>query len=567
MKRFLSIMLALVLLVSMFAVTAVAFADDSTGDVGDDSQTPARDVTFKADAFDQYVYNAEGADDFYLEMDSNFMFENKWWEDAAKVHEIFDGINYRVQPKEELKDEDGNDKTEKYTVHYDYANPAEGEKYTDSTEPANGQYVETQHFRLPSAPTAKTHKEPAEAADGEEQKDVPNAYFAGWKITLGVPQTDEDNTDAPTDTELDELPVHLQGVFAANTDIAMPASDITVTAVWVENESDESEQQAKDMVIPDDVIYLLYVSPSGAITQDHQDWSRCLVTGTFSLTTEGEWNFRFAVVDGEKASKSGYTFDEDDILASTFDDAQAIIDQANENHEKVDTTALKNADRTLKFRVMDTTNPQVGLTDAQNNKQRDGLTVGTTYTIPTSAKSTDASSTTFTYKVYKQVGNGVAGADDEGWILIFDYKTRVVTEGYENCISTGGVITPLAEDVTDHDMYKIVYSAVDAYGYPGVKEHGDDEEPSTEEYKPVLLLRVYASATDPSTSIAIEAWKIVLYVIAGLSLIGIIVLLCIKPKQQTADARYNGSGNSAASDTDTDTESIKTEQDTDETNN
>lgn len=546
MKKFLSILIALLLLVVTFAATTAAIAEEPSA--GDDSEPVQRTVTFNADNFRKYVTQYQGEEgaysgnDFYLEMSTNFMFANKWWEDTDKVHEIFDGINYRYQPKDEPKDAEGNDKTAQYKVVYkggDYA----ADNYN---APTTSDKYETEHFRLPAAPQAKSHLEPAEPVEGEEQNTVFDAYFAGWEITLGVEQESEDEVDGAA---LEELPSHLQGLFAANTEIAMPASDITITAKWVFNEDETSEQKAKDSVIPNDVIYVLYVNSNGAVTQDMQEWSRCLVTSTFSLTSEGEWNFRFAVVDGAKASKSSYTFDEDDILADTFDDAQKVIDQANESKLPVDDKQVAAADCTLKYRTMDTTHPQVDLSETQKNKQVDGLTVGTTYSVSSYSLSiTDASSTTTTYVVYKQVGKNVKGADDDGWLLIFDDSTKTVTEGYENCISTSGVITPLEQDVIDGYVYKIVFSVTDAYGHYGVKKVSGDAEPSTEEEHPTLLLRVNPKAGDVSRHKTIEAWKIVLYVVAGLSFVGIIVLLCIKPKQERADARYNASNSNAPSD-------------------
>ncbi len=526
MKRFLSILIALAMLVGIFAMTAVAFAEPTTpsesGDGDDAPAEEARHLTFNVSKFKEYVVAEQG--DFYLEMDRSFMFENKWWEDSSKVHEIFDGINYRVQPKENLKDEEGNDKTTKYTVKYDG-----GEHCAeDYTVPSDGEYVDTQHFKLPTAPSAATHKvEPAE--EGGEEENVPY-YFAGWRITA--------EGDA-------QLPVHLEGLFDAGANIAMPETNITVTAEWTENKED-----ADNSVKPDDKIYLLYVSPSGSTTEDMKDWSRCLVTSTFSLTTDGEWNFRFAVVDGEAASESGYTFDYDDVIATTFDEAQKIIDEANDAQAVVDDALVKENDCTLTFRTKDTVNPEIKLSTSQENKQNDGLTVGTTYSVSTSLDITDCSGTTVTYIVYKKVGSDVEGADSEGWLQIYDSKSREVAEGYEytsdgsnpkGCISSGGVITPLQEDVTGEDVYKIVYTVVDNYGNHGVRKVSDGESASTDEYHPTMLLKVNAAPVNPANGVKIEAWKIVLYVIAGLSAVGIIVLLFIKPKQQTSDARYNAS--------------------------
>ncbi len=559
MKRFLSILIALVMLVSMFAVSAVAIAEEQSTPPATEDDTPeAREVTFDPDAFRQYVKT----DDLpqALEMDRSFMLENKWWEDADKVNAIFNGINYRVQPKEELKDEEGNDKTVKYVVHYVVDGEVVAENYT---VPADAEYVDTQHFKLPTTPTIGTHKEtvqPQEDEDGEAtEKDVPNAYFAGWQITLGyTPETSGDDNGEVEGTALETLPAHLDGVFASGAEIAMPAENITVTAVFK-----DTEEEAKSAVNkPDDKLYLLYVSPSGASTEDSKDWSRCLVTSTFSLTSEGEWNFRFAVVDGEKASQSGYSFDWDDVLATSYDNIEKIIEEAESNGTSVNEKEVKAQDCTLTFRTKDTTAPQIKLSTTQENKQVDGLTVGTTYSVSTSLDITDCSSTTVTYVVYKQVGADKEGADDEGWLQIYDSKTREVAEGYEDNISTSGVITPLDEDVTGKNVYKIVYTVVDSFGNHGVQKVSGDEVVGTDEYHPTMLLKVSREPVAPNTKT--EAWKIVLYVIAGLSALGIIVLLCIKPKEQKADARYNVAiaGNTDSTDSSDSTEETDKDDDT-----
>ena len=510
MKRFLSILIAFALLISLFTVAAVAFAEEPSG--GEPSPAPEteREVGFDFAKFKGYVMDrmddegeADGQD-FYLEMSRSFMFANKWWNDANKVHEIFPGINYT-----RLSAEDTTDKA-KHKVTYVIDGSAEGERAPTVDE--NG-YAETAHYKLGSAP---------KAAEGK--------FFNGWLVSY----------DGQPDW---------------STDIHYNAADVTVTATWVDSEDDVSLRPA------DDVIYLLYVSSSGSTTQDMKDWSRCLVTSTFSLTSSGPWSFRFAVVDGEKAGESGYSFDEKDMLATSFDAAQKVIDDANAASTAVNNDDVDAVDGTMTFRTKDTTAPQVDLSSTQKTKVTDGLTVGTTYSISTSLDITDASGTTVTYLVYKKVADGTEGATD-GWLQIYDSNTRKVTEGYETssdgtnakgCISTSGVITPIDEDVTGENVYKIVYSVKDTYGNKGVKVTAAGETASTEEFHPEMLLKVNAAPVNGETATSIEAWKIVLYVIAGLSAVGIIVLLCVNPKPQTADARYNANAADNAQPADTET--------------
>lgn len=507
MKRFLSILIVLALMVSLFAVGAVAFAEDSH----DEETGPSHKVTFNFDKFKQYVLDVDR--DYYLEMDSKFMLNNKWWQDAAKVQEIFTGINYRVQPAEDIKDEDGNEKTEpKYTVHYAEYDATK----TDDTAPSDESWLETRHFDLPRAPQAKLNEPAEEGAEG-----TPVAYFAGWKIEATEPSN--------------ELPVCLQGTFAAGATIAMPAFDITVTGVWK-----ETEEEAKDEVKPDDVIWLLYVSPSGSVTDDMDNWSRQRVTSSINLASEGEWNFRFAVVDGAKvAASSDYTFKYDDVLTTTYAEVEKLIEQADAEGTTVDDAAAEAVNGTLTYYVQDTTAPKAELSASQIKTTDEGLTVGTAYSISTSLDVTDCSSYDVTYIVYKKVGTAVVGADSEGWLQIYDSKKAEVAEGYENNITTGGVITPLDEDVTGDSVYKIVYTVVDRVsGKQAVKDTLGNAE-TTEEYHPTMLLKVKANPDDASAAASVNVWKIVLYVIAGLSAVGIIVLLFVKPKQVKADARYN----------------------------
>lgn len=269
-------------------------------------------------------------------------------------------------------------------------------------------------------------------------------------------------------------------------------------------DDEENEEGEEEVVTPNDKIYVEYCRPS----DDPRDseWQTCAVTSTFSMTTAGDWYFRYAVVDGAKASEKSYTFDSADVLARSV--------AFNRN-------------------AKDTTNPVIELSNSMKDKHNAGLTSGTNYTVPTSLTVTDSSSTKTTYVVYKHVGSSVEGAEN-GWILIYDSKTSTVTEGYEDSISTTGTIKPTDDDVIGDFMYKIVYSVVDAYGNYGVKTAGDENE-----YHPELLLKVSFAPTEDTTNV--EAWKIVLYVIAGISAIGIAVLLCIKPKTEKADGRYNAS--------------------------
>lgn len=491
MKKVLSLIIALILVFSMFAVSVMAFAEETDttppteagGEQGEgegEEEAPKYEhpeVIFHEDVFFEKVFKSHP---FTIEMSKNFMLDLDWLKDEELVKSIFEGINYSVLPDEDLEG-----KETEYTLSYNKGEHAA----SNVTVAGNKQYKETQHVTLAKAISAE---------DGYK--------FAGWKLTIGEQEQDK--------------------LYQPEEVISMPASDVTVTAQWV------SEDEELEEVIHNDKIYVLYCSPSSDPRDEMKDWSVCAVSSTFSLTTAGYWLFRFAVVDGNAAAESGYSFNYDDVLATTYDNVQKAIDDEN---PEVDPDKLPNY--TLWSYSVDTTNPTAKLSDTMNNKVRDGLTVGTSYSISTSLTIEDCSSTTVTYVVYKKVGN-VEGAVD-GWIQIYDSKTREVVEGYEDCISTSGSITPLEEDVSEDAVYRIVYSVVDSFGLYAVEEGTD----STEEFHPTMELFVKAKAKTNEEK-KIEAWKIVLYVIAGLSAAGIVVLLCIKPKQEVVgDTRVGNAAN------------------------
>ncbi len=245
-------------------------------------------------------------------------------------------------------------------------------------------------------------------------------------------------------------------------------------------EDDEGYKDEKDNL---DKIYIEYRTPSEDPREEKWGDAK-LVTSTFSVNTSGWWTFRYLIKDKN---------DKELARSSSF---------------------VRYAE--------DLTNPVVDLSDSMKNKAKDGLTSGITYSISTSLSITDSSSTTVTYIVEKLV-KGV-------WTKIYDSESKEVTKGYENNISTSGVITPVDNDINKDKtpVYKITYTVVDSYGFEGVSS-GENQV----EFHPELLLFVNAPEGTEKQAQKIEAWKIVLYVIAGLSAVGIVVLLCIKPKQAT----------------------------------
>ncbi len=239
-----------------------------------------------------------------------------------------------------------------------------------------------------------------------------------------------------------------------------------------------------------DKIFVEYCSPS----KDSKDtWNCTDASKTINVSTTGWWCFRY-VLKNSKGTTSTGTDAEANVLARTS---------------------------TIHLYFSDETAPEVtGLHSDMKTAMEDGITVGKTYTIKTNISIADTSSTTTTYVVYKKVN----GAWTEN--PIYDSTTKVVAEGFEDGISTAGVITMLESDVLadNEPVYKIVYTVKDSLGYTTI-------------YQDALTLFAKAEEKEPLTSSQI--WQIVLFAVAGLSLIGIIVVLCIKPKDVEVDARQN----------------------------
>lgn len=230
-----------------------------------------------------------------------------------------------------------------------------------------------------------------------------------------------------------------------------------------------------------DIIYVEYVSPS----KDYKDtWSRTKVTSTINITSTGWWGFRYVLTNNNGTTSTSESNAENDLAKTSSiyvyfsDEAAPVISSLHSDM----ITAMK-----------------------------DGISVGKTYTIKTNLSITDTSSTTTTYVVYKKV-NGAWTEEP-----IYDSTTKVVAEGFEDGISTSGVITMLEEDVLadKEPVYKIIYTVKDSLGYVTVVE---DE----------LTLFAVAAEKEPLTTSQI--WQIVLFAVAGVSLVGIVVVLCIKPK-------------------------------------
>ena len=164
--------------------------------------------------------------------------------------------------------------------------------------------------------------------------------------------------------------------------------------------------------------------------------------------------------------------------------------------------------------VEDTTAPIVAIGTTLSDKASAGITVGTAFTVSTSSsyiKVTDSSSYTTTYVINKRI-NGQ-------YVQVYS-SVDGLSEDYEGSDITSGTITPTADDVMEQATYQIVYSVTDANGYKS-------QDLAVE-------LKVNAKVEDSEQAQKVNVVKIILFVVAGLSAAGIVVLVFfVKTKKET----------------------------------
>ena len=347
---------------------------------------------------------------------------------------------------------------------------------------------------------------------------VATVAFAEDATTVTVNQ-DAVNSKIAAD---DDLKI-LNGFTISEGEIAVPS--------WLEEKDDVqalftginfvTEEKDGKTTIDDgsDKVLVQYFKPAGdrgAVEEGSSKANYAEAGDKITVAETGWWSFRFVVVRPrlEKAAegeeKATY-FDIDytkDIVASS-----ALID----------------------VWAQDTDNPVISLREDEANKLIvNGLTAGTRKSISTTSifnttdngKNGSSSYITINYIVEKIV--------DGKWVKIYDTTadTKVV-EGYGDYISSSGILASedeVSKNGTDY-KYRVTYSFVDSYGYVGKDSEGND-------YTYTLNLTVKAKEKTEETK-KVDVWKIVLYVIAGLSAVGIVVLLCIQPKQPD-DGTING---------------------------
>ena len=554
MKRFISLLIALVLLVSMFALPTFALADEETPDQPGVDEEKARELTFDPDVFAKYVI--ENNKGYFIEMSKEFKLNLSWTEPAEEegkedvVHELLkseevlhklfgDDLNYLVLP-DENEDYIG---AELFKFDIVYL-PGDGAKEGQTKKEANA--YESEHVTLP----ASTY---FEAEKGYEffGWSLPCPYYGGIvRYEGGVLQ------DAK------------EYLYRAGDKFSMPylsrpegedKPTLEITAVWRKIDTDDentenSEEVAKtengsaeelEYSYPkNDIICLEYCSPSGDPKDDN--WTRVDASSEITIDASGFWMFRLVVIDGEKGDISDddaviTPYNSDDFKKLMLDEEEGVF-----HWEKFTVTRY----------AVDTTKPEVALSSTMKTKMKDGLTVGTNYSISTSLTITDSSSAPVTYVVYRQSATDGAGKDSkDGWVQIYDSATKEVAKDAEVYITASGTINPQTNDITTEGnyRYKIVYTVRDVNGYFGVGAE-DDENGTTDEkgFHPTLYLGVKPSSANDQAKKKMEVWKIILFVIAGLSAVGIVVLLFIKPKDEATSSSSVDADSDAATDVDGD---------------
>lgn len=235
---------------------------------------------------------------------------------------------------------------------------------------------------------------------------------------------------------------------------------------------------------------------------------------TIDVNSVGWWSFRFVVVR-----------------------PHATVENAGETNEKTTYSVDYTKDIVAKSDLVslyaqDVDNPIITLNQTRyDDYTKKGITVGTRYSVPTTLLFTMTDDGKGTSSSYISVYYVIEKMIDGNWTAIYDSSkdTKVLDDKYSDFVSASGILAG-NDDVSSNSKdykYRVKYSFKDQYGYTGVDKDGN---------APEFVLNLYVNAkkaTEEEQDTA-KVWQIVLYVIAGLAAVGIVVLLCIKPKQEDA---------------------------------
>lgn len=274
-----------------------------------------------------------------------------------------------------------------------------------------------------------------------------------------------------------------------------------------------------------DKIYLQYFKP-GKYPGDFANANHAEAGKEVDVNSVGVWAFRLVVVRPTKIEEA---------------DEPAEGETKKDKYEyKLEESSIVAKSALITVNTQDVDSPVVTVNSTKFDELvSKGITAGTRYSITTSTSlftfSDDGKNSDNSYS-YITVNYIIEKKIDGNWTKIYDTTadTKVV-DGYSDIVSGSGILAT-NDDVSankDDVKYRVIYTFVDKYGHEGVDSEGQ---------KSVVTLNLYVNAkkTDAETTKKVDAWKIVLYVIAGLSAVGIVVLLCIKPKQPEGVNVING---------------------------
>lgn len=470
MKKILSFVLALTLLVSLFAVT-VAFAD-TEGD--GDATTPV--VTIDNDLLKNKVLAAfpEFEDSIVSDGSRDLLdwISSKDSLSADEIDTIFVGINYRrsvdnakdAAIKREISDVSG---------------------YTTDSVTTDGTV------------TVKAN------ADGKLVKLDSEKWYEA-KLTCSTTGDNHNHTNTCYD-------------FVLYIECATGCANTRHEHVEIDGATYTAYDDKYDK------IGVEYYTPS----QDREGDGTTITSGSVKFSTTGVWSFRYVVKSNDGETVYGKSkFFHVDIHDQTAPQITPTADSSASTGTKDDETS-----NTIYY-------------TKKESAETTGLTAGTSFSVKSYSyyyTVEDTSSISYTY-VIKKLVNGT-------WTEIYNSTDKVVAEGFEDYVTTGGTITPKEEDITGSAVYQIVYTIKDANGYVGVNALPSVEEGkasvksgsyyisskfsgmSLDEMLTLNLAVKEATKTDSTDSTSgVSAWKIILYVIAGLSAAGIVVLLVVKPR-------------------------------------
>lgn len=338
--------------------------------------------------------------------------------------------------------------------------------------------------------------------------------FAEDAATVTVDQTALDAKIAE-----DDALKALSGNFSLNLgDLKVPAwlaTEADISALFSGANFVSADGKLKEESDKVEIQYFKPGSDRGEVAEDKDKKAGyAAAEETIDVNTVGWWSFRFVVVR-----------------------PHATVENAGETDEKTTYSVDYTKDIVAKSQLVslyaqDVDNPIITLNQTRyDDYTKKGITVGTRYSIPTTllftmtddGKGTSSSYITVYYVIEKMI--------DGNWTAIYDSSkdTKVLDDKYSDFVSASGILAG-NDDVSSNSKdykYRVKYSFKDQYGYTGVDKDGN---------APEFVLNLYVNAkkaTEEEQDTA-KVWQIVLYVIAGLAAVGIVVLLCIKPKQEDA---------------------------------